>query len=93
MIEVHQIRDADPFEFQVTVREGGSETTHHVTMARATYEKLSGGKVDARRCIEAAFEFLLEREPKESILRSFDVTVISRYFPNFEKEFSKYALK
>ena len=29
-----------------------------------------------KRCIEAAFQFLLDREPKESILRRFDVTVI-----------------
>jgi hypothetical protein len=36
------------------------------------------------------FQFLLEREPKESILRRFDVTVISRYFPEFEREFPHY---
>jgi hypothetical protein len=34
--------------------------------------------------VRACFDFLLEREPKESILRSFDVTVIGRYFPEFE---------
>ena len=32
------------------------------------------------------FAFLLEREPKESILRSFDVSVIGGYFPEFERE-------
>jgi len=37
------------------------------------------------RCIEAAFRFLLDREPKESILRRFDITVISRYFTEFER--------
>ena len=37
-------------------------------------------------CIEAAFRFLLDREPKESILRWFDITVICRYFPDFERE-------
>ena len=30
--------------------------------------------------------FLLEREPKESILRSFDVSQIATYFPEFEAE-------
>jgi hypothetical protein len=34
----------------------------------------------------ATFAFLLEREPKESILSSFDVSVIGRYFPGFERE-------
>jgi Holliday junction resolvase-like predicted endonuclease len=39
---------------------------------------------------EAAFWFLLDREPKESILRRFDVTAISRYFPEFEREMPRY---
>jgi hypothetical protein len=42
------------------------------------------------RCLEAAFRFLLDREPKESILRRFDVTAISRYFPEFEREMPHY---
>jgi hypothetical protein len=33
---------------------------------------------------------LLDREPKESILGRFDVTVISRYFPEFERELPRY---
>jgi hypothetical protein len=33
--------------------------------------------------VRRSFEFLLAREPKESILRSFDLPVIGRYFPEF----------
>jgi hypothetical protein len=33
---------------------------------------------------------LLDREPKESILRHFDVTAISSYFPEFEREMPRY---
>ena len=40
--------------------------------------------------LEAAFRFLLDREPKEAILGRFDVTVISRYFPEFERELPHY---
>ena len=40
--------------------------------------------------LEAAFRFLLDREPKESILRRFDVMTISRYFPEFEREMPRY---
>lgn len=36
-----------------------------------------------------SFEFLLAREPKESILGRFDVTVIDRYFPEFREEFAR----
>ena len=42
------------------------------------------------QCIEAAFRFLLDREPQESILQSFDITVISRYFSEFERELPRY---
>ena len=48
------------------------------------------GKHTPERCLEAAFRFLLDREPKESIFRRFDVTVISRYFPEFEQELPHY---
>ena len=36
--------------------------------------------------VRRSFVFLLEREPKESILRSFDLPVIGRYFPDYERE-------
>ncbi len=90
MIRVHQVTEGDPLEFKVTVQEGEGETHHRVTMSQSTYMKLTGGKVDACRCIEAAFEFLLDHEPKESILSKFDVTVILNYFPSFERELGNY---
>jgi len=62
-------------------------------MARDTCERLTAGTHTAERCIEAAFQFLLDREPKESMLRRFDVTVISRDFPEFEREFRHYLLQ
>ena len=92
MIEVRRSGEGDPLEFQVIAREGKGETRHYVTMARETCERLTAGKRTAERCLEAAFRFLLEREPKESILSRFDVTVISRYFPEFERELPRYLL-
>ena len=90
MIKVIQSNSDDPMLFNVTVEEAGSKTRHQVIMSNETYGDLTGGKVNPSRCIEAAFEFLLEREPKESILSSFDVAIISRYFPSFGSEFGKY---
>ena len=90
MIEVRRTDQADPLEFEVVVREGKGETRHQVTMAQATCNRLCAGKHTPERCLEAAFRFLLDREPKESILRRFDVTVISRYFPEFERELPRY---
>ena len=59
-------------------------------MAAETCERLAANKCTPERVVEAAFRFLLDREPKESILGTFDVTVISRYFPEFEKELPRY---
>jgi hypothetical protein len=90
MIQVRRTGDGDPLEFEVVVREGKGETRHHVTMARETCVRLTAEKHTPERCLEAAFRFLLDREPKESILGRFDVTVISRYFPEFARELPRY---
>ena len=90
MIEVRRIGAGEPFEFEVLVAEGKGETRHRVTMRQETFERLAGGKHTPERCVEAAFRFLLDREPKESILGRFDVTVILRYFPEFERELPRY---
>ena len=52
--------------------------------------RTGAGKHTPERCLEAAFRFLLDREPKELILGRFDLTVISRYFPEFERELPHY---
>ena len=90
MIDVKRTADGDVLEFDVMVCEGGGETRHHVTMARKTCERLAAGRHTPEQCLEAAFRFLLDREAKESILGTFDVSVISRYFPEFEKEWPGY---
>jgi hypothetical protein len=90
VIQVRQTGDGDPFEFDVVVREGNGESRHRVTMARATWQRLTGGRQPPDVCLEACFRFLLDREPKESILASFDVEVIGRYFPGFERDLPGY---
>jgi hypothetical protein len=90
MIEVRCTGQGDPLQFEVVVREGQGESRHQVTMAQETYERLTAGKHARERCVEAAFRFLLDREPKEAILGRFDMTVISRYFPEFEQALPHY---
>jgi hypothetical protein len=90
MIDVRRAEGDDPLAFDVAVRDGGGESRHHVTIAREACERLSSGEHTPERLVEAAFRFLLDREPKESILRRFDVTVISRYFPDFARELPSY---
>lgn len=83
------IGGGDPLVFDVRVREGESETRHRVTLSAMDFERLGGG-ADAESFIDAAFRFLLDREPKESILARFDVSVIAHYFPEFEERLPRY---
>ncbi len=64
----------------------GRETRHRVTVSQATLSRLAPNETDPTALIIASFEFLLEREPGESILREFDLPVIGRYFPEYERE-------
>src|SRR5712691_393152 len=93
MIKVRRTADGDPLAFEVIVREGKGETRHEVTISRQVVERLASVKHAPEALIEAAFRFLLDREPKESILGRFDVTVISRYFPEFERELPRYLAR
>jgi len=88
-IEVQKTDHGDTYELQVTVKEGRGESRHRVTLRKADYERLSGGKVSPEALVIESFRLLLEREPKESILRSFDLTVIGRYFPEYEREIAR----
>ena len=69
--------------YQVTV-ENGSTTRHTVTVTPEYWQRLTGGRVSSETLIEKSFEFLLERESNSSILPSFDLPVIQRYFPEYE---------
>jgi hypothetical protein len=90
-VEVRRVGDG---RFDVAVRERGSETRHAVTMDAATFARLAGDSgTTPEAFISAVFAFLLEREPKDSIFARFDVTAISRYFPEFEREILHYIGK
>lgn len=85
-IEVQAEPADNGWSLTVTVAEGDSRTVHTVGLSHDDYNRLSGGDSSPEELVRRSFEFLLEREPKESILREFDITVISRYFPEYEDE-------
>jgi hypothetical protein len=78
--------DAERLSFRVTVTGGSSETTHEMMVGRADLERLARSDETGTQFVRRCFEFLLEREPNEAIMRTFDVSVIKTYFPNFEEE-------
>ncbi len=84
-ITVTRRADGNPIRFDVVVREGDPSTEHVVTLTKSDLDRLGGDRTP-EAFVRDCFAFLLEREPKESILRSFDVSVIGWYFPEFERE-------
>ncbi len=88
-IDVQKSEQNDTYEFQVTVREGDSQTRHQVTLTKADYDRVTAGAAPPEDLVRESFRFLLEREPKEAILGRFDLTVISNYFPAYERAIKK----
>jgi len=84
-----EVRPKGPGSYTVTVRDGRGTSTHTVDVDPGHAERLTGGHLDATELVRRSFEFLLEREPKESILARFDLSVIQRYFPEYETDIRK----
>jgi hypothetical protein len=70
----------------VTVTDHGTSREFEVGVTPAELARFAPGAIDPTDLIRRSFEFLLAREPKESILRSFGLSVIVRYFPEYERE-------
>ena len=73
-------------------REGGwhcsvvlGESEHSVQVDRATLDDLAPGRTPDD-LVRASFTFLLEREPPESIMRSFELPIIGRFFADYPHE-------
>ncbi|MGO4869090.1 MAG: hypothetical protein ACLPGW_00520 [Roseiarcus sp.] len=89
MITVTRLPGDDPLHFDIVVADARGTSRHRVTLTHADLTRLAGARAP-ERLVEAAFRFLLDREPKESILARFDLSVIARYFPEFERELPRY---
>jgi hypothetical protein len=87
-----EVEKLDAASFRVRVMETGSESVHQVTLDPKDHARLAGAAAEPEKLIRKSFEFLLERESKESILSRFDLSVISRYFPEYEREIKKRLL-
>lgn len=81
-----EVAALDAGGYRVEVSESGSTTRHEVTVSPGTREDLGVDEGAEGRLVEESFRFLLEREPKESILASFELGVIGRYFPEYPDE-------
>ncbi len=66
-IEVSAVEAKEGYAFDVVVREGKSETRHHVTLTEADLRRFGSGKVGPAALVRESFRFLLEREGKRGV--------------------------
>jgi len=75
----------DAWSCTVQLRDRGRDvSSHEVQVSATTFARLDPGAPDPAELVRRSFTFLLDREPASSILRSFDLDVIGRYFPEYE---------
>lgn len=78
-IDVHCLPTADGAACAVVVADATGTSDFKVTVTEAAFD-------DHERLVRETFVFLLEREPRGSILPTFDLSVVRRYFPEYDDE-------
>ncbi len=71
------------------VSDDRSASSHTVAVRDVDLDRFAAGAEDPTVLVRRSFDFLLAREPKEAILHSFDLPVIGRFFPEFEREITR----
>ena len=74
-------------KFEITVN-ADQITKHVVSVTDQVLLNLTKNKISKEELLNFSFNFLLERESNTSILSSFDLTAISKYFPEYSKKVS-----
>jgi hypothetical protein len=75
------------FTFDVIVHDLRGESRRRVTIEANEAQRWKKLGAAPSRCVEAAMRFVMDREPKESILNAFDTNGVRRYFPRFDDAF------
>ena|SRR3989344_4051630 len=78
------------WDFWVEITDTESKSEIKITLDKEYWEKLNDAVYVPEELIRKSVEFLLQREPKESILKEFNLREISKYFPEYEKEIVKF---
>ena len=82
-VEVRCAADGKGHRCAVEVSDAAGTSHHLVRVSAKDFERWARGR-SAEELVADSFAFLLEREPKESILSEFDLSVIRRYFPDYD---------
>jgi hypothetical protein len=83
-ILVSSDRRGDGYRCSVEIGDDPGATHHEVAFSKAEMDRLAPEGTKPEELARAAFRFLLDQEPREAILRDFELQVIGRYFPGWE---------
>ena len=91
MVNVAAQKRGEGWVCEVAVDLGGRTTNHTVTVTADDLARWGSGRdLEAvEDLVSRSFAFLLEREPPSAILQRFDLSVISRYFPEYDEQFQR----
>lgn len=82
------IKELSDNKFEITVNKK-LITKHTVLLTDEYYDSLTKKKISKKKLLEYSFYFLLDKESNTSILSSFELSIISKYFPEYENEIKK----
>jgi hypothetical protein len=88
-VDIRCVAGVGGWDCHVAVTEDGSQTTHEVRVPAADLARLAPGAADPHELVARSFRFLLARERKEAILKRFDLGLIGRYFPEYDREIGR----
>jgi hypothetical protein len=86
-VDVRLRRRPEGWVGEVEVEQDGLRTQHTVSVSPADAERWGRGDTDGdiEELVRRSFDFLLDREPATSILRSFELSVIQRSFQEYDR--------
>ena len=82
-VDAHCAAEGDGYRCRVDVSDATGTTHHAVRVSEEDFDRWRRGR-SVEQVVADSFAFLLEREPKASILKEFDLSVIQRYFPDYD---------
>jgi hypothetical protein len=84
-ITVACLAEPDGWRCDVRVGEDEGATEHVVLLDHDALRDLAPVGASPEELVLESFRFLLEREPRDAILRRFELPVITRYYADYEK--------
>jgi len=87
MVTVDTEAQGKDWKCHVAVDHRDEHTEHSVIVSQDDLNRWGRGiaKKDVEDLVRRSFYFLLEREPPSSILGTFDLSAIERYFPEYDR--------